>query len=131
MDLSGRNTTCSKSINFVEAHSKDGRPLGLERSPTSGSGQPTVVIAVNFICVSYLTKEFTMTSNEIDFDRLFRRISYPQTRERFKALRLATPEDLASTFQASHVDSEKTEPQPNFPPASNVLLKRENKSDLE
>lgn len=52
-----------------------------------------------------------MTSDELDFDELFRIISSPQTRERFKALRLATPEDLASTFKPSPADSEKTEAQ--------------------
>lgn len=65
-----------------------------------------------------------MTSNEIDFDELFRRISSPQTRERFKALRLATPEDLASTFKPSPTDSGKTEAQLNFLSAPHVLPTR-------
>lgn len=64
-----------------------------------------------------------MASDEIDFDELFRRISSPQTRERFKALRITTPQDLASTFRPSPADSEKTEEQPNITSASNVLLK--------
>lgn len=64
-----------------------------------------------------------MASNEIYFDELFRRISSPQTSERFKSLRLATPQELASTFRPSPADSEKMEEQPNIPSAPNVLLK--------
>lgn len=72
-----------------------------------------------------------MTSNEIDFDELFRSIGSHQTRERFKALRLATPQDLASTFKPSHADSDKMEEQLKIPSALNILLKRGKKSDLE
>ena len=44
--------TFSKSISFFVAYSKDGRPSGLEHSPTGGSGQPTVIIAVYFPIVN-------------------------------------------------------------------------------
>lgn len=72
-----------------------------------------------------------MTANEIDFEELFRRISSPQTSERFKALRLATTEDLASTFKPSAADSEKTEGAAKFPIGINCSFERRKKSDLE
>lgn len=72
-----------------------------------------------------------MASKEIDFDELFRRISSPQTSERFKALRLATSEDLASTFKPSPADSGKMEAQLNFPFAPHLMPTRGKKSDME
>ncbi len=65
-----------------------------------------------------------MTSNEINFDELFRRISSPKTGERFKALRFATSEDLASAFKPSPADSGKTETQLNFASAPHVMPTR-------
>lgn len=45
--------TFSKSISFLVAYLKDGRPPGLEHSPTGGSGQPTVIFVVYFV-ISFL-----------------------------------------------------------------------------